>query len=112
MNRESENPASVLKKLYRDQLYTDKAKPVTDKTRNQKSLSGQLNIEKYIRENFSKPKQTEENNTKPIKETKSTEVYKTDTSADINISLDKLQEAVIWTEILGKPVCRRRKRYR
>ncbi|MGB4657579.1 MAG: hypothetical protein WBI07_00180 [Mobilitalea sp.] len=29
---------------------------------------------------------------------------------DFNISQKKLQEAVIWSEILGKPMCKREKR--
>ena len=29
---------------------------------------------------------------------------------DLQISHRKLQEAIIWSELLGKPVCKRRKR--
>jgi hypothetical protein len=29
---------------------------------------------------------------------------------DVGFSQKKLQEAIIWSEILGKPVCKRRKR--
>ncbi len=29
---------------------------------------------------------------------------------DLQISHKKLQEAIIWSELLGKPICKRRKR--
>lgn len=33
-----------------------------------------------------------------------------DRSSRVNLSSEKLQEAIIWSEIIGKPVCKRRKR--
>lgn len=33
-----------------------------------------------------------------------------DKNSSFNLSSEKLQEAIIWSEIIGKPVCKRRKR--
>jgi hypothetical protein len=43
------------------------------------------------------------NNVKQIKEDKKT-------ASTFEFSINRLQEAVIWTEILGKPISKRRKR--
>lgn len=48
----------------------------------------------------------------PFKDMGSTEKKVDSKNFNVSASRSKLQEAIIWTEILGKPMCkRRRKRY-
>jgi hypothetical protein len=37
-------------------------------------------------------------------------INNTTASSEAIISMERLQEAIIWAELLGKPVCKRRKR--
>ena len=48
----------------------------------------------------------------PVKGTGLSDSWKNSKKFSVNTSKSKLQEAMVWTEILGKPMCkRRRKRY-
>lgn len=85
---------------YKNFPTTDNKKPVTEKTPNEKYTKQKPIPEKPMEMNFD------------LRTLGNKALYKSNkpTPQESIVSEERLQEAIIWSEILGKPLSKRRKR--
>lgn len=120
MSRRSERPGAVLNKLFNEPVQNYSPGRSADNDSRIKLVAGKplmkqagatgFNIESYIKDNFNK----QETETPVVTNAVYTHTMhsKEEPSIDMAVSQKRLQEAIVWSEILGKPVCKKHRRRR